>query len=103
METHCPNCPHLSSTPKGNNLDIGNPLETSEALKVKDAAVGVSIPRAKGAESAAGAAKIDVDMATVDKAGKLQKLLVLDAKENRLTHKALSNMPRNSRHPTHSL
>lgn len=72
-------------------------METSEALKVKDAAVGVSIPRAKGA------AKIDVDMATVDKAGKLQKLLVLDAKENRLTHKALSNMPRNSRHPTYSL
>lgn len=54
--------------PKGNNLDIGNTLETSEALKVKDAAVGVSIPRAKGAESAAGAAQIDVDMATVDKA-----------------------------------
>ena len=49
--------------------------------------MGVSIPRAKGgAESAEGVAqKIDVDMATADKAGKLQKLLMLDAKENRLT------------------
>lgn len=38
-------------------------------LEVKDAAVGVSIPKAKGgAESAEGAAqKIDVDMATADK------------------------------------
>eukprot|EP00434_Breviolum_minutum_P040327 symbB.v1.2.035831.t1/scaffold4912.1/size32973/2 len=42
--------------------------------EVKDAAVGVSIPRAKGAESAAGAAKIDVDMATVDKDGGLDKV-----------------------------